>query len=91
MAVDFDTIHPNEVTLTPDAIIEHYSRAFYGVHQQSPDACYLGNGWYQINGEIVHRITLFLEIGRLRELETERKRVAKSSIVKRLIGKLRGL
>jgi hypothetical protein len=46
--------------------------------------------WYQVNGETVHRLTLFGEISRLRSL-AQQQRLAKTdrSIVQRLIAKLR--
>jgi hypothetical protein len=52
--------------------------------------------WYQINGETVHRITVFQEITRLRTLAAEqraqqRKPPQDRGLITRLIARLRGV
>lgn len=79
------------VTLTPQEILEHYQRAYRQVHGQEAHVIHMFAEWYQINGEMVHRLTLFGEISRLRGL-AQQQRLAKTdkSIVQRLIARLRG-
>ena len=76
---------------SPGEIIEHYQRAYRQVHGRQAQAMHMFAEWYQINGEMVHRLTLFGEISRLRAL-AQQQRMAKTdrSVVQRLIAKLRG-
>ena len=78
-------------TLSPQEIVEHFQRAYKQVHGREPQVMHMFAEWYQINGEMVHRLTLFGEISRLRAL-AQQQRLAKTdkSIVQRLIAKLRG-
>ncbi len=78
------------VTISPNEIIEHYQRAYKQVNGQEPQVIHMFAEWYQVNGEMVHRLTLFGEISRLRSL-AQQQRLAKTdkSIVQRLIAKLR--
>lgn len=79
-------------TLTPKLIIENFQRAYKQIHGQEPQVIHMFAEWYQVNGETVHRLTLFSEITRLREL-AQRQRMATTDrgIVHRLIAKLRGV
>jgi hypothetical protein len=79
------------VTLTPQEILDHYQRAYRQVHGHEAQVIHMFAEWYQINGEMVHRLTLFGEISRLRGL-AQQQRLAKTdkSIVQRLIARLRG-
>ncbi len=78
-------------TLSPNEIVEHYQRAYKQVHGREPQVIHMFAEWYQVNGETVHRLTLFGEISRLRSL-AQQQRLAKTdkSVVQRLIAKLRG-
>jgi hypothetical protein len=79
-------------TLTPDAIMENFRRAYKGVHGQEPVITHMFAEWYQVNGETVHRMAVFAEISRLRSLsQRQRVNTADRSIVQRLIAKLRGV
>lgn len=80
----------NNPTLTPQQIIDHYQRAYRQVHGQEPQVAHLFAEWYQVNGETVHRITLFGEISRLRGLSQQhRVNNADKGLVNRLIARLR--
>lgn len=92
MAVEeFQVSATDTTTLTPQHIVEQFSRLYRSVHKHEAYVRYLGNGWYHVNGEVVHRVTLFLEMGRLHEIEQSQRKAAKTSIVNRLIAKLRNL
>jgi hypothetical protein len=79
-------------TLSPNTIMEHYCRAYKMVHGNQPHITHISAEWYEVNGETVHRITLFGEITRLRGL-AQQQRLAKTdkSLVQRLIARLRGV
>lgn len=82
-----DTSNP---TLTPQQIIDSYQRAYRHVHGQEPQVNHLFAEWYQVNGETVHRITLFGEITRLRGLaQHHRVTSTDKTLVQRLIARLR--
>ena len=57
-----------EATLTPALIVQHYQRAYQQVHKREAQVLHLTSEWYQVNGEMVHRLVLMREISRLREL-----------------------
>jgi hypothetical protein len=82
----------DEAALEPKIIMEYYTRAFKMVHGQDPHVTHLFSEWYQVNGETVHRVTLFGEITRLRSLAQQQRRAKTDmSLVRRLISKLRGV
>jgi replication initiation and membrane attachment protein DnaB len=79
-------------TLTPKHIMETYRRAYKQVHGQEPHIAHQFAEWYQVNGETVHRVTLFGEISRLRGLAQQQRLTAENtdkSLIQRLINKLR--
>lgn len=79
-------------TLTPKDIIENYQRAYRHIHGQEPHVSHLFAEWYQVNGETVHRVSLFGEISRLRGLaQQQRLQKADKGVLQRLITRLRGL
>jgi hypothetical protein len=78
-------------TLTPEAVVTDFCSIYRLVNGRDPQARYIGNGWYQVNGEIVYRATLFMEISRLRDLRRQQARNGKQSTVQKLIAKLRSL
>lgn len=80
----------------PRYVAEIYRQTFLRIHQHEPQCLYLGNHWYNVNGELVHRAMLMDEIVRLQELlESVAPRrsliTADKSIIKRLIARLRGI
>jgi hypothetical protein len=80
-----------DATLAPRHIVENYRRAYKQVHGKEPHITHVFAEWYQVNGETVHRVTLFGEITRLRSLaQHQRLTSTDKSIVQRLISKLRG-
>ncbi|MFQ3567737.1 MAG: hypothetical protein SNJ59_12140 [Aggregatilineales bacterium] len=82
----------DDPTLPPRYVVDNYRRAYRGVHGREPAVRYMGNHWYFVNGETVHRLTLIDEIARLRDLsqKTHLSRADKS-IIQRLINRLRSL
>lgn len=82
----------DSATLTPKDIIENYQRAYRQIHGQEPHVSHLFAEWYQVNGETVHRVSLFSEISRLRGLaQQQRLQKADKGVLQRLITRLRGL
>jgi hypothetical protein len=82
----------DDPTLPPRYIVETYRKSYESLYQCAPNVRYLGNHWYMVNGETVHRVTLMEEIARLRT-ENQKQDLLKTdkSIIKKLINKLRGL
>lgn len=83
-------------TLPPRYLVEHFRKAYQGVHQREPMVRYMGNHWYYVNGETVHRTTLIEEISRLRDL-SQRQVIVKAkaeqnhNILQKLIAKLKSM
>lgn len=76
----------------PRYIVENYRIAYVSAHGREPAVRYMGNHWYYVNGETVHRLTLMEEIGRLRAMPSKQPfRRTERSIVQRLIDRLRSL
>jgi hypothetical protein len=80
----------DDPTIPPRYIVEGYRKAYARVHRREPQCRYIGNHWYNVNGETVHRATLTDEIARLRTLD-QRSGRADRSVIQRLIDKLRGM
>jgi hypothetical protein len=55
-------------TLTPRLILDQFIELHERVYGRQPSVRYMGNHWYSIDGETVHRATIFAEIERLSEL-----------------------
>lgn len=88
----------DDPTLPPRYVIEHYRKAYLSVNGREPLARYMGNHWFKINGETVHRSTLMEEIARLRTLAQARAMAqaqslqsSNKSIIQRLISRLKNL
>lgn len=80
----------DDPTIPPRYIVEGYRKAYTRIHRREPQCRYIGNHWYNVNGETVHRATLTDEIARLRGLDRKSER-ADRSVIQRLIDKLRGM
>jgi len=82
----------DNASLSPRALIESYSHAFNAVNGRSPRVRYMGNHWFVVNGETVHRVTLMEEIARLRDLaQRQTLHRADKGVIKRLIARLKNL
>lgn len=83
----------DDSTLPPRYIVEHYRKAYHTVNRRDPMIRYMGNHWYYVNGETVHRKTLLDEIANLRERSQHQTlmRGGDKSLIQRLIDKLRHL
>lgn len=85
-------VSATDANLSPKQVMESYRRAYRSVHNREPHIHHLFDVWYEVNGETVHRLTLFREITRLRDLAQKQKQVTVDrKLVQRLIAKLRGL
>jgi hypothetical protein len=80
---------------TADLVAE-YTEAYELANGWKPRIEYRGNGWYQVDNEVIHRSTLLTEIGRLRALIRQQReqeatyaKQATKGIISRLIAKLR--
>jgi hypothetical protein len=73
-------------------VVDTYRKAYVGCYKCEPAIRYVGNHWYQVNGETVHRVTLMEEIARLRSVN-QKQHLLKGdrSLINRLIDKLRRL
>ncbi len=79
-------------SVNPQYVMDAFHRAYYLVHKRDPQIAHLFDDWYQVNGETIHRLTLFHEITRLRDLaQKHRLASADKTVVQRLIARLRGL
>ena len=83
----------DDPTLTPRYVVENYRRAYTSINGREPFVRYMGNHWYDVNGETVHRSTLMEEIARLRMMSQRQnmKSNADKSVIQRLIARLRSL
>lgn len=86
------TVSVTDATVKPKLVMDTYRRAYQSVHHREPYITHLSDDWYQVNGETVHRLTLFREITRLRDMaQTHRLIKTDKSVVQRLINRLRNL
>jgi len=82
----------HDPTLPPRYVMENYKQAYYTAHGREPLVRYMGNHWYHVNGETVHRLTLIEEITRLHEMgQAARPSRPDRSVIQRLIDRLRKL
>lgn len=82
----------DDPTLPPRYVVENYRKAYTVLHGREPNARYLGNHWYSVNGETVHRSTLMEEIARLRTLaQAQTLQNANKNIIQKLISRLKAL
>ena len=94
----------DSTTLTPKHIVDSFQSAYRQVYGRDAQVVHMFAEWYTVNGETVHRMTLFSETARLHELARvqqiqqsgqaiqppPRKSNADRSMVQRLIARLRG-
>ena len=80
------------ITLTPKQIVEHFQLAYRQAYGHEAQVSHMFAEWYQVNGEAVHRSTLFSEIGRLRTINQHRAPSRPDrTVLQRLISRLRGI
>lgn len=81
----------DDPTIPPRYVVENYRQVYSRVHNREPLCRYIGNHWYSVNGETVHRATLMEEIARLRGLAQKPNLMSTDkSVIQRLIARLRG-
>jgi len=81
-------------TLTPKHIVDAFQRAYQKVYGREAQVVHMFAEWYTVNGETVHRMTLFSEISRLNELARVQAAQPRPdnnnrTMVQRLIARLR--
>ncbi len=84
----------DDPTLPPRYVLENYRKAYFVLNGCEPVVRYMGNHWYSVSGETVHRSTLMEEIARLRTLaqaQTLRQPKSNKSVIQKLISRLKGL
>ncbi|GEM_PF-529229 len=94
----------DDPTLPPRYVVEHYRKVYHTLYRREPLVRYMGNHWFYVDGETVHRKTLLDEIARLRALTQQaqtQQRVSQlrydsatkkdKGVIKRLIDRLRNL
>ena len=82
----------DDPTVPPRYVIEDYRKAYVRVNRREPQCRYVGNHWYNVNGETVHRAELMCEIARLRDLGQRASFInTERSVVSLLIARLRAL
>jgi hypothetical protein len=64
-----------EATLTPKHIVDAFQSAYRKVYGREAQVVHMFAEWYTVNGETVHRMTLFSEISRLNQLAREQQAI----------------
>ena len=86
------SIDRTETTLTTAQIVEGYWRAYQLVYGHKPTVRYMGNQWFNVNGQMVHRSFMLSETTRLTGMARLRNRTqADKNVISRIIAKLRAL
>ncbi len=79
-------------TLAPHHLLQDYWRAYRLAFGKQPTVRYVGNQWYLLNGELVHRSDIELETTRLNSLARQRHlHNADKGMIQRMIARLRNL
>lgn len=60
-------------TLTPKHIVDAFQSAYRKVYGRDAQVVHMFAEWYTVNGETVHRVTLFRETARLNDLAKEQQ------------------
>ena len=84
---------PNDVTLTPQQMVDDYESAYRKVHGQDPRVRHIGGQWYYVGGETIHRLALLTETARLRDIARQQNPFSSPTrgMITRLIARLRGI
>jgi hypothetical protein len=92
MGGDGSMIQVQDQTLTPEHIVNSYRSVFREVHGRDPHVRHMGGQWYDVSGEMVHRLALLTEISRLSDI-VRRQRSSRTdrNVINRIIARLRGL
>ena len=72
-------------TLTPRHIVEAFQRAYLQVYGREAQVVHMFAEWYTINGETVHRMTLFSETARLRDLAKQQQEQQQQQFIEQLL------
>jgi hypothetical protein len=83
----------DDPNLPPRYVVENYQKAYACANGRDCSVRYMGNHWYNVNGETVHRTTITQEIARLRAMSqrTGMKSKADKGVIQRLISRLRAM
>ena len=87
------TMSSEDITLTPQRIVDDYESAYHKVYGQQPRVRHIGGQWYYIGGETVHRVALLTETARLRDVAKQQNIFSSPtrSMISRLITRLRSI
>ena len=66
----------NDATLTPKHIVDAFQNAYRHVYGREAQVVHMFAEWYTVNGETVHRMTLFSEIARLNDHAKQQAMIA---------------
>lgn len=72
-------------TLTPRHIVEAFQRAYSQVYGREAQVVHMFAEWYTVNGETVHRMTLFSETARLRDLAKQQQEQQQQQFIEQLL------
>jgi hypothetical protein len=79
-------------TSNPQYLVEDFQNVYRILYGCQPNVRYVGNQWYMVNSEFVHRTALLHETDRLRTLaRKQRAQRNDRSTISRVIARLRGL
>lgn len=77
--------------LTPGDAVKQFRAAFKTVFGREPDVTYLGNQWFRVNQELVHRRTLIEQIEHLRAIANRQRAHQRKTIASKLMDELSNL
>lgn len=72
-------------TLTPRHIVDAFQRAYYQVYGREAQVVHMFAEWYTVNGETVHRMTLFSETARLRDFAKQQQEQQQQQFIQQLL------
>jgi hypothetical protein len=81
----------SDTSSSREAVIQrHYCHVYRHVYGNEPIIRYVGNQWFQVNGEMVHSRTMLEQIDQLQALGRRKQiNTGNKGMVRRLIDKLR--
>ena len=74
----------DSATLTPKHIVDAFRHAYRDVYGRDAQVVHMFAEWYTVNGETVHRMTLFSEISRLRDLSRQQQAMQQEQFIQQM-------
>lgn len=72
-------------TLTPRHIVDAFQRAYMQVYGREAQVVHMFAEWYTVNGETVHRMTLFSETVRLHDFAKQQQQRQQEQFIQQLL------